>query len=400
MQILFVHPNFPAQFAGTLRRLGERPDVERIFVSHAAEGQHSGVRCLRYELRGGATRATHYCSRSFENATWHAHAVYETCRAAKLRPDLIVGHSGFGTTAFLRELYDAPIANYFEYFYHPHGTDMDFRPEFPPAEIDFLRARARNAMILLDLHACSAGYTPTAWQRSLFPEPWGSRLEVIPDGVDTEFWRRRSGPRLIAGEGIPDDVRVVTYVARGLEAMRGFDVFVRVAKRMLRERQRLLFAVVGEARTFYGNDEHHFDAPSFRDHVMRQEQVDPRHFRFLGRIPPSQLAALWSLSDLHVYLTVPFVLSWSLVDAMACACPIVGSDTPPVREVIDDGVEGRLAPFHDVEALACAGLELLADPERARAFGDAARRKVEASYSLDISFPLTLRFFDRLINRV
>jgi glycosyltransferase involved in cell wall biosynthesis len=128
--------------------------------------------------------------------------------------------------------------------------------------------------------------------------------------------------------------------------------------------------------------------------------VDPRHFRFLGRIPPAQLAALWSLSDLHVYLTVPFVLSWSLLDAMACACPIVGSDTPPVREVIHDGIEGRLAPFHDVEALACAGLELLADPERARALGDAARRKVEASYSLDVSFPLTLRFFDSLINSV
>src|SRR5438093_7168307 len=148
MQILFVHPNFPAQFGHIAARFARRPEVDCVFLSRVSSGVRDGVRCLNFEPRGGATRTTHYCSRTFENAVWHAHAVYEACKAAgDLRPDLVVGHSGFGSTVFLRELYDCPIVNYFEYYYHPHGSDMDFRPDYPPRELDFLRARTRNAMI-------------------------------------------------------------------------------------------------------------------------------------------------------------------------------------------------------------------------------------------------------------
>src|ERR1044071_5274721 len=166
MQILFVHPNFPAQFGPLLSRLTKRSDVESVFLSLNASGVRDGIRCIPFRLRGRATQDSHYCSRTFENGVWHAHAVYETCKAAKLEPDLIVGHSGFGTTAFLRDLYTCPIVNYFEYYYHGRGTDLDFRPDMPFQEMDVLRARARNAMVLLDLEACDAGYSPTEWQRS------------------------------------------------------------------------------------------------------------------------------------------------------------------------------------------------------------------------------------------
>jgi glycosyltransferase involved in cell wall biosynthesis len=229
MQILFVHRNFPAQFGPALSRLAKRPDLDCVFVSRTGTASLDGVRRIQFSPRGGATRANHYCSRTFENAVWHAHAVYEACKATPwLRPDLIVGHSGFGSTVFLQELYACPIINYFEYYYHPRGTDMDFRPEFPPSELDYLRSHTRNAMILLDLDACAAGYTPTQWQWSLLPPGLSSKIDVIHDGVDLELWRRRRGPRRLGDEALADDVRVVTYVARGLEAMRGFDVFVRV----------------------------------------------------------------------------------------------------------------------------------------------------------------------------
>src|SRR3989442_6552321 len=200
MQILFVHPNFPAQFGPALSRLAKRSDVECVFLSRNAAGVRGGVRCIRLDLRGGATRANHYCSRTFENAVWQAHAVYEACKAAgDLRPDLVVGHSGFGSTVFLRELYDCPIVNYFEYYYHPHGSDIDFRPDYPPRELDFLRARTRNAMILLDLDACADGYTPTRWQWSLLPEGWRPKVEVIPDGADPEERRRAPVARHLGG---------------------------------------------------------------------------------------------------------------------------------------------------------------------------------------------------------
>lgn len=400
MQILFVHPNFPAQFGPLLSRLTKRQDVECVFVSARAKGVHDGVRCVLAKLRGGATRTTHYCARTFENAIWRAHSVYEACRADKdLRPDLIVGHSGFGSTVFLQELYSCPIVNYFEFYYHPHGSDMDFRSDFPPREIDFLRSHARNAMLHLDLDACKRGYTPTHWQHSLLPEPWKPKVEVLHDGVDLELWQRKPDGRKVLGEEIADDVRIVTYVSRGLEAMRGFDIFIRVANRIAAEMPRVLFVVVGSDRTCYGNDRRHIQAQTFREHVLQKEQPDLSRFRFVPGLPPEELAGLLSVSDLHVYLTVPFVLSWSLLNALACECTVLASSTEPVLEVIQHEENGLLGEFFDVDGLADQALRVLHDPAAHRALGQAGRRLVEERYSLDRAYPRFLDLFERVLER-
>jgi glycosyltransferase involved in cell wall biosynthesis len=399
VQILFVHPNFPAQFGPVARRLARRDGIECVFVSANASGMRDGIRCIPFELRGGATKANHYCSRTFENAVWHAHAVYEACKAAPdLKPDLIVGHSGFGTTVFLPELYDCPIINLFEFFYRGHGSDMDYRPEYPAAELDYLRSRTRNAMIQLDFEACAAGYAPTEWQRDQFPESIRERLTVLHDGIDTALWTRRSVPRRIGDETIPDDVKIVTYVSRGLESMRGFDIFMRVAKRIAAEMPDVLFVVVGSDKTHYGNDKRHIAARSFREHVLDMEMPDLERFRFLGTLEPEQLADVLSLSDLHIYLTVPFVLSWSLLNAMACGCPIVASDTAPVREVITHGETGLLAPFTDVDGLAGHGLDVLRDAERFESMAAAGRALIETRYSLDVVLPQVEVFYASVLN--
>jgi len=354
MQVLFVHPNFPAQFGPILSRLRGRPDVRCVFASKNASGVRDGVRCIRFDVKGGATRATHYCSRTFENATWNAWGVYEACKAAAdLKPDLIVGHSGFGTTIFLRELYD--------------------------------------------LEASAAAYTPTQWQWSLLPEVWRPKVEVIHDGIDTDAWRRRAVPRRVGSETIDDGTRIVTYVSRGLEAMRGFDVFVRVANRIAAEMPNVVFIVVGSDRVHYGDDLRHTGAKSFREHVLATEKPDLRRFRFLGTLPAAQLADLFSISDLHVYLTVPFVLSWSLLNAMACECTVLGSDTAPVREVIKHGKTGLLADFFDADALATEALRALRDPAVYRALGSAAREEVEARFGLDRTFPRVWDLFTRVL---
>ncbi len=398
MQILFVHPNYPAQFGPMLERLATRGDVECVFVSRIEAGQFNGVRRIQMHQRGGAREQTHYCARTFENAVWQSHAVYEACKAdPALKPDLILGHSGFGTTAFLRELYDCPIVNYFEYYYHPHDSDMDFRPEFPPQDIDYLRSRMRNAMILIDLDSCDAGYTPTRWQKQLFPREWDNKLDIIHDGVDLDFWQRSAGPRRIGDELIDDDTRIVTYVARGLEAMRGFDIFVRLANRIAEQMDNVIFVVVGSDRICYGNDRRHIKTNSFREHVIRAEQPDLKRFRFLGTVPPAELQQVLSLSDLHVYLTVPFVPSWSLLNALACECVVLASDTAPVREFIRDGENGFLAGFYDLDGLLRRALQVLEKPDEYRDMGRAGRALIAQHYDVEQTWPQQWELFQRVL---
>jgi glycosyltransferase involved in cell wall biosynthesis len=398
---LFVHKSFPAQLGHIAAWLVRERGWECTFVSETEPGVVEGVRKLRYRPQGGATEATHYYSRTFENAIWHAAGVYDALRGLRnsLAPDLIVGHSGFGSTLLLPELFpQAPVVNLFEYYYRPHGSDLDFRPEFPPAEEDVLRARARNAMILLDLEECALGYCPTEFQRGLFPAAYAPKLDVVHDGVDVSFWRRRDDPGdLRAQLQLPAGTRVVTYCSRGLEAMRGFDVFMRVAKRVYTAYPDVVFCVVGTETVAYGGDLRHTGGVSFRDWVLAQDAYDAARFRFLGAVPPELLARVLSLSDLHVHLTVPFVLSWSLLDAMACGCTVLASDTAPVREVIAHNVNGLLRDFFDADALAAAAVEVLEAPEDYADLGREAERTVRERYALEVVMPRMLALYERAL---
>jgi len=401
MHVLFIHPNFPAQFGHVARYLALAHGFRCTFVSQKPAGEGDGVTRIQYHLRGGATKRTHYCSRTFENAVWHSHAAYEALRAHPgIKPDLIVAHTGFLSAVFLRELYNCPIVNYFEYFYHPRGSDMDFRPDFPSRDINSLRARARNATVLLDLENCDAGYSPTRWQRDRLPSIFHDKVRVIFDGIDTSLWRPYpDAPREVAGRGIPPDTRLVTYVARGLESMRGFDIFMRVAKRLCDRRRDVLFAVVGEDRVCYGGDLEVTRGKSFKEWVLAQDDYDLSRFAFLGLLPPAELAKLFSLTDLHVYLTVPFVLSWSLLNALACGATVLASDTAPVREVVEDGRTGLLAEFFDVDGLVERAEAVLADPGRFRPLGANGVELVRERYSLDVCLPRMLELYREAAER-
>jgi glycosyltransferase involved in cell wall biosynthesis len=397
MHVLFVHPSFPAQFGHVASHLARRHGYQCTFVSEKPPGQLGGVERIQYRIRGGATAANHYCSRTFENAVWHTHAVYEALQARPdIRPDLIVGHSGFGSTLFLRELYpDRPVVNYFEYFYRSHSSDMDFRPDFPSTELDRLRAQARNAMILLDLNNCDFGYSPTHWQRSRFPAEYQSKLRVIFDGIDTTVWRPQAGlPRRVGDVAIPDGMNVVTYATRGMEAMRGFDVFMKFAQLLARRRPDVLFLIAGQDRIVYGGDARVTGGTSFKEWVLAKDEYDPKRFVFLGLLPPPELAKLFCLTDLHVYLTVPFVLSWSLLNAMACGATVLASDTAPVREVITDGRTGLLTDFFNAEAMAERAERVLGRPEDCRHLGAAAAEHIRQQYSLDVCLPQMRRLYE------
>ncbi|MBX7168223.1 MAG: glycosyltransferase [Pirellulales bacterium] len=401
MHVVYVHQNFPAQFGHIARYLIAERGFRCTFVTNRPAAKVDGIELIHFDPQGGATRQNHFCTRTFENHVATAHGVYNALKARRdIRPDLIVGHSGFGPTIFLRELYDCPIINYFEYFYRPHDSDLDFRPEFPADELTILRAYTRNAMFLLDLANCDAAYSPTRWQQSLFPREFADKIEVLFDGVDTAVWRRHAdAPRAIGGRAVPLGTKLVTYVSRGFESMRGFDIFMRVAKRIYEREPNVLFAVVGADRVAYGGDSNFIEGNSFRDHVLRQDKYDLSKFLFTGLLPPLELARLLSVSDLHLYLTVPFVLSWSLFDALACGATVVASDTAPVRELITHQETGLLAGFYDVEQLAALGLDVLANPAAHAHLGRNGQALVAEQYTLAKMLPRMLAMYERVVQQ-
>lgn len=406
MHVLFIHQNFPAQFGHIAAQLVKRDGWRATFVSQSApnlgQTQTAGIERVTYTIKGGATEANHYCSRTFENAIWHTHGVYEALAARPdIKPDLIVGHSGFGSTLFLRELYgDIPIINYFEYFYAPRNSDMDFRKDFPNLPLDSIRAKARNATLLLDLDNCTAGYSPTRWQRDRLPDRYHDKVDVIFDGVDTQIWKPMpDAPRILQNRQIPATTKIVSYATRGMESMRGFDIFMKAANRVAKRRKDVLFVIAGQDRVCYGGDTRHTNGKTFKEWVLAQEEFDLNRFWFTGLLPPMELARLFTLTDVHVYLTVPFVLSWSLVNAMACEATILASDTGPVREMITDGETGLMCDFFDVDSMAAKIESVLEKPSDYSHLGPNAGRKVQENFSLDVCLPKLRDYYAEVASR-
>jgi glycosyltransferase involved in cell wall biosynthesis len=418
MHVLFVHPNFPAQFGHIARHLASRQGWRCTCVSETPGGKldlgdGATIEKIQYRLAGGATRQNHLCTRTFENNVWHCDGVLRAMADRRdIAPDLIVGHSGFGSTLFLRELYpDIPCVNLFEYYYLPHDdeSDMTFRRDLdwkvPPEK--FLRSRCRNAMILLDLQNCQLGYCPTQFQRSRFPAEYSGKLRVIFDGIDRHLWHGRDealrpptgsrAARNVAGIDLPPDARILTYCSRGFESMRGFDIFMRALRRITLADPHVHAFVVGTDRIAYGGDEQYTGGKSFMQWTLQHPDVQGialERVHFTGRLAPPQLSELLATTDLHVYLTVPFVLSWSMLDAMSCGAVVLGSDTSPVRELIRDGETGLLADFFDPDDFATKALAVLAEPAQYRAIGRAAEALVAERYSMDVTLPQMLRMYE------
>jgi glycosyltransferase involved in cell wall biosynthesis len=329
-------------------------------------------------------------------------AVYQGVRSLpELRPDLIVCHDGLGPALFLRDLFPCPIVNYCEYYFAPSHRDISYRIDLPPAEPALFYPRCINAGTLVSLLDCSAGYSPTAWQRRSFPKRFWPKIEVHFDGIDTELYRpgrvaRPQAGALLGGRSVSPQTRIVTFAARGFESIRGFDLFLRLAQRIARERSDVLFVVIGSDEVYYSWDKLFTGEQSFREWALGQGEYDLSRFVFTGQVEPERLADLLCLSDLHVYLTAPFVPSWSLFNALACGCPVLASDVEPVREIIEPGVTGLVAPLFDIDAQTEQALRVLDDPAAHAPLGEAGRRLLEDRYSLEVCVPGLEQFFLRV----
>jgi glycosyltransferase involved in cell wall biosynthesis len=411
MRILFVHQNFPGQYRHLARHYASLPEHEVVAVGEKANivrqrPQLPGVKLLGYEMPASGTpkaSAEDSLRRAIQRGRIVA-AGAARLRRSGFRPDVVFAHIGWGEALFLKDVFpDALVLLYCEFFYRARGGDLGFDPEFPVTAEKVLRLRLMNAPLLMALDASDWGVAPTVWQRRQFPAVHASRIGVVHEGIDTDCVTERADARFaIPGTGLTlsREDEVVTYVARNLEPYRGFHVFMRTIPEIQKRRPRAQVVIAGGDEVSYSPRLPEGD--TWRARMLREMRgkIDLSRVHFTGRIAYRDYVSLLQVSSAHVYLTYPFVLSWSLLEAMSAGCPVVASRTPPVEEVIVHGRNGLLADFFSPGDIAARVDELLRRPDDARGLRDAARHTAAERYDLKrVCLPQQVALVDRLLSQ-
>lgn len=389
MKILFVHDNFPAQFGQVGEYLAAR-GWEVVFATARKGAAHPAIKTFNYAPHRAITKGVHPYAGTYEKAVINGQAVARACFELKrkgYRPDVMVAHSGWGPGMFLKDVWpEARYVGYFEWFYQPNGPDVAFLNEGPQSDDELCRTRARNAPILADLAACDAGIIPTDWQRAQFPPVFKDRLAVIHDGIETDLYAPAPGAKLrLEGLDLTGAHEIVTYVARGMEPYRGFPEFMAAMAIVQKRRPGAHAVIVGEDRVAYGKKLGQGD--SHKRRALEAHDFDRARLHFTGLLPRPDYLKVLQASSVHVYLTVPFVLSWSMMEAMSAGCLVVGSDVAPVRELIEDGRNGRLVPHWEPDRIADAVCDALARPREYAEMRSAARATIIERYAARDIYP-------------
>ena len=400
MNLLFVHQNFPGQYKHLAPAMARLPGHRVVAMHINAAPNLPGVETRRYTPKRGSSPGVHRWVSDLETKVIRGEAAYQCARQLRsegFTPDAIVAHPGWGESLFLKDVWpQARLGIYCEFFYHTTGADVGFDPEFPAAgEEDACRLRLKNANYQLHFPMALAGLSPTQWQKSVFPEPFRNRIRVVHDGIDTTVVCPLAtvNLQLKTSEGVlklSRDDELITFVNRNLEPYRGYHIFMRALPEILKARPKARILIVGGDGVSYGAPpagpaDDKGVAPKgwkqiFLDEV--KDRVDLQRIHFLGNIPYAQFVSLLQISTVHTYLTYPFVLSWSLLEAMSAGCAIVASNTAPVREAIVQDETGLLVDFLDPAQLAGQVIALCEDsPLRAR-LGQAAREFAVETYDL------------------
>lgn len=403
MRILFLHRNFPGQFIHLAHHFARGPQNQVLFVTARKDRDIPGILKVVYRVPDRDRSGTHPYLRSCEEAILHGQAAAKGAIDLKRKgfvPDVIIGHT-WGQNLFMKDVFpDTPLLGYFEWFYRAHGSDVDFDPCFPVTTDTEARVRVKNSPILIDLDACDQGVCPTHWQFGQFPREYRTKIEVVHDGIDTDYFKPdlRHGPASTAtGLDMPGPADIVTYVSRGLEPYRGFPQFMEAAALILRGRPQSRVVVVGEDKVFYGSSLP--GGRSYKDLALEKFPADLSRVHFTGYIPRDRYLAILRASAAHVYLTYPFVLSWSMLEAMSTGCLVFASNTPPVREVLRDGCNGFLFDFFSPRELADKVLSALERPEEMKRVRENARKTIVESYALKDLLPRQAALVEGLAQR-
>jgi glycosyltransferase involved in cell wall biosynthesis len=375
---LFVHQNFPGQYRHIAAHLAAQRGNKVVAIGDKThvDGQHAripGVSLFSYAF-AQKDHDPFVASVLKAIARGRAAAAAATrLHREGFRPDVVFAHIGWGEALFLKEVFpDAKLLLYAEFFYRARGSDVGFDPEFVPSAEKVARLRVMNAPLLTALDSADWIHAPTQWQQRQLPEVYAPRTTVVHDGIDTDA----------AKPGAQRDEELITYVARNLEPYRGFHIFMRAIPEIQRRRPRARIVIVGGDDVSYSP--RLAQGETYRARLLRElkGRIDLERISFLGRIPYSDYLAVLRRSAVHVYLTYPFVLSWSLLEAMACGCLIVGSRTPPVEEVIRHEENGLLVDFFDTSQIAAAVDSALARQKELEPLRSRARDTVLSKFDL------------------
>jgi glycosyltransferase involved in cell wall biosynthesis len=406
MKFLFVHQNMPGQYRELVQWLAHKQEHEIVFLTQRkTPPTFDGVKTVKYKTHRVAAEKTYGLVRTWENATGSGFGAAQA--AGKLRdqgftPDIIIGHVGWGELTFIKEIYpDVPVIGFFEYFYSAKGGPVGFDPESPVSEHSPYMMAAHNAVPLVNIEVVDQGHCPTYWQRDRFPKSFHDRVYVCHDGIRTEKMLPNPNVELTLGrldKPLTQDDEIVTYMARNLETTRGFHQFMRALPKIQAARPKARFLIVGGNDVSYGGKSKHPGGLRAQMEAEVGDKVDWEKVHFLGQVPFEDYQKIIQISSCHIYLTMPFVLSWSLLESMSMQATIVASDVAPVREAITHGETGLLVDFFDPSALAAQVSDVLATPQAYSHLGLNARKHVVETYDfLTVCLPEHLRQINALV---
>lgn len=403
--ILIVHQNFPGQFPHIAQALRARGDKVAAIGGKTARAQ-PGVDFRRWSTERGTTKGIFDPATRAEADIIRGVAAAQAAQQLKrdgFTPDVIIGHPGWGETLFLKEIWpEARLILLGEMMYRSHGGDLNFDPEFGKENPAVnMRAHAKNATQVLAAAYADRIVCPTAFQAASFPESLQHMIRVVHEGVDMSHAQHRPHARLRLPDGrtIDRSTPVITFVNRTFEPLRGFHVFMRALPELLDSCPEAEVVLIGNvALSGYGGASP--NGKDWKSYLLDElgDRLDMKRVHFMGKVDHSVLIDAFSIGRAHVYYTYPFVLSWSLVEAMAAECTIIGSDTAPVRDAIDNGIEGLLLPFFDVKALSAAMIRAVREPEAFAGMGHAARLRALKDYDRDQGTATWLRLIDDLVS--
>lgn len=401
MRILFIHQNMPGQFkylAPTLANMGH----EVVFITKQKTIELKGVRKLVYQPHRVAHASTHHYLRLFENSILHGQQVArlgQQLRQEGFIPDIIVAHPGWGETLFIKEIFPrSPVLSYCEFYYTAHGADVGFDKDKEVMLDDLCRVRARNSHLLMSLELADRGWSPTQWQKSRHPAIFQPKIATIFDGIDVQKVQPNAEAvfTLPNGKELRKGDEVITYVARNLEPYRGFHIFMRALPELLKLRPKAQVVIVGGDNVSYGAAPK--EGGNWREVLTAEVGLKSDRVHFLGQLPYDRYVSLLQVSSVHIYLTYPFVLSWSFMEAMSAGCLMVASDTAPVREVLKDGENGYFTDFFDTAQLNKTIVRALKDKDAQR-LRDNARKTILDRYSLQVCLPRQLQLIEEVAGK-
>ncbi len=401
MNIIFLHRNFPAQFKYLASELAKDKKNNVYFVTNNTNTRTFGkIKKVVYKLKRKVPNNCHRYLRFYEESIIHGQSAAEALISLQqqgVKPDIIIGHS-WGASLFVKEIFpDVPYIADIEWYYNPVNSDVDFGGKVLDVD-EKASLKTKNSHILQDLISCDWGITPTQWQKSQIPEIFWDKIKVIHEGIDTNFCRPNKDVKFKIPETdivLTRNDEVLTYATRGMEEYRGFPEFMKAVSILMKQRPNMQVLIGGEDRVCYGR---HLKDDTFKQKMLRELEFDESRLHFVGPLPYNEYLKLLQVSGAHIYLTYPFVLSWSFLEAMAAECCIIASDTAPVTEVMQDKFNGLLVDFYDIDGIVKAVNKVFDNPAKYELLRENARETVVKNYDLKDMLNKQIEFIKSVVS--